>query len=571
LAAWLAMTKGSDLELGQVVVGKYRLLDVLGEGGMGVVYLAEHELIEKKIALKVLRKEYSGKADLVQRFKQEAISASRIKHPNVLDVFDFGQLENGCFFLAMEYLQGHDLAAELAQSGVIEPVLAVRLALQMCRALGAAHSRGVVHRDMKPENVFLHKTEEGDDIVKIVDFGIAQLRGRDDKKPTEMPRRRLTRTGVIFGTPEYMSPEQAAGRSVDLRIDVYAMGVMLYEMFSGAVPFTGDSFMAVLSAHLTQVVPPLRAWVPDLDLSAELEAVVMKALAKNPDDRFQSMSELGQAIHQTPEGRMAAPLAGLLPIPKVTHESFRPARGTPAATSPQFVLGTPTAPLIIPVEEQDAPMSLEILVEDNEYESSSPGPRDARRIAGRSGRWLLVALGVAAVLGAGAFVWMKMSHERMVAEASTSLAPSVSVASTPIAMANGAPTVTSLPIATSNAAPSDAGTPSIAGTLPRAESQVTLSVSTEPSGALLFKGGFQVCDATPCTLTVASGEGMELEGRKGTFKGTLRVLAQRDQSVNIVLLPAPPAFRRPAKGSASKSKLCEVVVDGLKILRPCPQ
>src|SRR5512142_2694091 len=141
------MTKGSDLELGQIVVGKYRLLQVLGEGGMGIVYLAEHELIEKRVALKVLRKEYSDKSELVQRFKQEAISASRIKHPNVLDVFDFGQLENGCFFLAMEYLQGQDLADELERARVLGAERAIRITRQICKALAAAHARGVVHRD----------------------------------------------------------------------------------------------------------------------------------------------------------------------------------------------------------------------------------------------------------------------------------------------------------------------------------------------------------------------------------------------------------------------------------------
>ncbi len=551
------MTKGSDLELGQVVVGKYRLLDVLGEGGMGVVYLAEHELIEKTIALKVLRKEYSGKSDLVQRFKQEAISASRIKHPNVLDVFDFGQLENGCFFLAMEYLQGHDLAAELARSGVIEPALAVRLALQMCRALGAAHSRGVVHRDMKPENVFLHRTEDGDDIVKIVDFGIAQLRARDDKKPEELPRRRLTRTGVIFGTPEYMSPEQAAGRNVDLRVDIYAMGVILYEMFSGSVPFTGDTFMAILSAHLTQVVPPLRTWAPDLALSPELEAIMMKALAKSPEDRYQSMSELAQAMHQTPEGRLAAPLAALLPIPKVTHDTFRPARGTAAATASQLTLSTLTAPLIGPIDGQDVPMPLSVLTTRSGNESMVNESVDVQRMTRQSGRWLWVALGLVAIFAAVIATWIKGSRGREVTASRTETATSAAATLQP---------VVALAVATA-----DARALSTASTMLRAENRVTLTVSTEPLGALLFKGGFQVCDATPCSLTVDSGTGIELEGRKGTFKGTVRVLAQRDQTVNIVLLPAPPSYRRSAKGSAPKAKLCEVVVDGLKILRPCPE
>jgi len=548
------MIKGSDLEIGQIVVGKYRLLEVLGEGGMGIVYLAEHELIEKKVALKVLRGEYSAKSELVQRFKQEAISASRIKHPNVLDVFDFGQLENGCFFLAMEYLQGRDLAAELATNTVVEPVLAVRLALQMCRALGAAHSRGVVHRDMKPENVFLHRTEDGDEIVKIVDFGIAQLRGRDDQKQEPAPRRRLTRTGVIFGTPEYMSPEQAAGRSADLRVDIYAVGVILYEMFTGAVPFSGESFMAILSAHLTQPVPPMRSWTPDLDISDELEAAVLKALAKNPDERFPSMSEFAQALQQSPEGRLAAPLAALLPIPKVTHDTFRPARGTAAATAPHFVLGP--AERRQPDEELNIPVSID--TEELGLPETSSSTR-AEHLPSRAprGRWIAASLATLVVLGGATLVWQRTSRGTQVRATSVEAV----VRSSAVAIAASASAATE---------PPDAAPPAALGNAARPEDQVTLSVSTEPPGALLFKGGFQVCDTTPCTLTVNPGEAMELEGRKGTFKGMLKVLAQRDQSVNIVLIPAPAVVRRPAKTSAPKSRLCEVVVDGLKILRECP-
>lgn len=550
------MTKGSELELGQIVVGKYRLLDVLGEGGMGIVYLAEHELIEKKIALKVLRKEYSGKPELVQRFKQEAISASRIKHPNVLDVFDFGQLENGCFFLAMEHLQGCDLADELTQSTVIEPVTAVRLALQMCRALGAAHSRGVVHRDMKPENVFLHRTEDGDEIVKIVDFGIAQLRARDDKTQEQAPRRRLTRTGVIFGTPEYMSPEQAAGRNADLRVDIYAVGVILYEMFTGAVPFAGESFMAVLTAHLTQAVPPMRSWAPNLDISPELEAAVMKALAKNPDERYQSMSELGRALQQSPEGRSAVPLAALLPIPQVTRDTFRPARGTAAVTAPHFSLepagGQRTSASRIEAQSDPFASGSETTIVSTEgIESSLFGPskNSRRRI------WTLTLLSVTFLLGGVSLVFLSAhsGHDGLVPNTSHTASAAVVVpmpaASKPVAV--------------------EAGMPHIVITPGSADQQVTLTASTEPPGALLFKDGFQVCDSTPCTLTVNAREAMELEGRKGTFKGVLKVLAQRDQSVNIVLIPAPSMVRRPAKSSSTKSKLCEVVVDGLKILRPC--
>jgi serine/threonine protein kinase len=251
------MTQPDPL-LGQVVLGRYRILRLLGEGGMGVVYEAEHTLIEKRIALKVLRAAYSNQEELVTRFQREAISASRIKHPNILDVFDFGQLEDGSFYLAMEYLDGHDLADELSKNGVLSPERGLKLAMQICRALAAAHARGVVHRDLKPENIFLCRCGESDESVKIVDFGIARLRGRESIPDQEHSvHRRLTKTGMIFGTPEYMSPEQARGGEADVRSDVYAVGILLFEMFSGAVPFRGDSFMTVLTSHLIDPMPSM--------------------------------------------------------------------------------------------------------------------------------------------------------------------------------------------------------------------------------------------------------------------------------------------------------------------------
>ena len=282
------MASQPDEVIGQLVAGRYRVLQRLGQGGMGTVYLAEHEAIEKKVAIKVLRPEYSAKADLVTRFQREAISASRIKHPNVLDVFDFGEIENGCFFLAMEFLEGADLADELERSRAISAERALRVILQVCKALAVAHAKGVVHRDLKPENVFLQVTADGEETVKIVDFGIAQLRSTEEAAATETSRRRLTRTGMIFGTPEYMSPEQAAGKQADLRVDIYATGIILFEMLTGAVPFTGDTFFAVLNSHMTAPLPPMRALNPDVVVSPELEAIISKALAKNPDERFQS-------------------------------------------------------------------------------------------------------------------------------------------------------------------------------------------------------------------------------------------------------------------------------------------
>lgn len=584
------MSPSQNIQIGDVVAGKYRLLAMIGEGGMGVVYLAEHELIEKRLALKLLRAEYSIKPELVSRFQQEAISASRIKHPNVLDVFDFGQLEDGSFFLAMEYLTGHDLAAELSKHRALTPEHAVKIAVQMCRALAAAHGRGVVHRDLKPENVFLHVTEEDDEIVKIVDFGIAQLKGKEDKEEGAVRPRRLTRTGMIFGTPEYMSPEQAKGVSVDLRSDIYGLGVILYEMITGAVPFTGTTFMAVLSAHLTQPVPPMRAIAPDVDFSPELEQAVMRSLEKDREKRFQSMRELASALQQAPEGRLAAPLGGLLPVPEVNVGSFRPARGATVATPPQFGrldrLPSDLLPRAASRASDDTLMSglgqpqSYATETDASAPSSSRSNAEVRRQIARPAmrRWTLAGLILVTLVAAFATViWQRQAGP---STASARASGHLPVAPPPsgsvlIALASAAPpTASAAPASTASTATSETKNPDQAGAgsspdeTSKADrtSPVVLTVQSNLPGATVTKDGFQVCDQTPCTVEVPRGAAVELVGTKGYARGVARVLAQQDQTVNITLVFAKSAGK---KKEVSEPGLCEVIVDGLKILRPC--
>jgi serine/threonine protein kinase len=586
------MSRPKSIEIGDIVAGKYRLLAMIGEGGMGVVYLAEHSLIEKRVALKVLRAEYSRKPELVSRFQQEAISASRIKHPNVLDVFDFGQLEDGSFFLAMEYLSGRDLAGELTESGTVAPDRAVRIALQMCRALAAAHARGVVHRDLKPENVFLHLTEDADEVVKIVDFGIAQLKGKEEKEEGTVRRRRLTRTGMIFGTPEYMSPEQAKGISVDLRSDIYALGVILYEMVTGAVPFTGTTFMAVLTAHMTQPVPPIRAIAPDTLITNELEQTIMRSLEKTPEKRFQSMRELAAALQKAPEGRIAAPLGGLLPLPEVNVGSFRPARPAGAATSPQF---EPLDPLPIDLVSRTSKAGAGELRGGDAQDSTnrdSPNTHITRSgvatisaeissvaetdSAHRGRRSRLALVGVALL----ALVGITLAFRHFGGRARSQLAqPLVIHAPLPsgarpslgadLGMSPAASNqATETPIAAS--ASHDVAARSQPNPAPNANGAstkaVVLTVQSNLPGAIVTKDGFQVCDQTPCTVEVPRGAGVELVGIKGYARGVAKVLAQQDQTVNIVLTYAKAGGKRQDGG---KPGLCEVTVDGLKILRPC--
>lgn len=277
----------ADPLLGTTIDGRYAIEARLGEGGMGVVYKARHVLIDKSVAIKILRKEAAQDTASVQRFIQEAKSASKIGHSNIVDITDFGVLPDGHAYFVMEFLQGQTIA-QAVLDGPLEPARVCSIAAQMGRGLHAAHQKGIVHRDLKPENIFLLEREGQKDFVKIVDFGIAKV-GSGQK---------LTQVGMVLGTPEYMSPEQATGQETDHRVDQYATACIMYEMLTGVVPFLGDSPAATLTKHVFEPVIPLRKRKPESKIPASLEAVVLRAMAKKPEARFPSMKELEQALSQ---------------------------------------------------------------------------------------------------------------------------------------------------------------------------------------------------------------------------------------------------------------------------------
>jgi serine/threonine-protein kinase len=277
-----------DPHLGKTIAGRYRIEKKLGEGGMGAVYLAEHVMIEKKVAIKILSGDYSHRGEILARFAQEAKAASRIGHPNIIGVTDFGPGGDGPVFIVMEYLQGRDLRHHLTG-----PMEAHRIAVimgQVLLALEAAHKKGIVHRDLKPENIFLVEREGVSDLVKLLDFGIARV-----SSPSERPAR-LTRTGTIFGTAEYMSPEQARGNPTDGRADVYAAGCILYELLTGHVPFEADSFMGVLRRQVEEAPVPPSQRAPERGITPALETVVLRALEKEREARYASASEMLEAL-----------------------------------------------------------------------------------------------------------------------------------------------------------------------------------------------------------------------------------------------------------------------------------
>jgi tRNA A-37 threonylcarbamoyl transferase component Bud32 len=285
-----AQPPADDPLIGMVLSDRYRIIRKLGEGGMGAVYQAEHALIEKRIALKVLFPELTRRTDLVARFLQEAKSASRIGHENVIDISDFGQSPEGLVYIAMEYLDGHDLSHLIRTAGPQPWARARPILMQIAKALRAAHEHGIIHRDMKPENVFLIQREGRPDFVKVLDFGIAKSVNVDDGGP------RLTQAGMIFGTPEYMSPEQAQGQTPDHRVDVYALGCVMYHLLTGSVPFTADNFMGILTKHMLDPVQPPRRRSPGLGIASDVEAVCMRALEKDRDNRWQDMDQFYRAL-----------------------------------------------------------------------------------------------------------------------------------------------------------------------------------------------------------------------------------------------------------------------------------
>jgi serine/threonine-protein kinase len=320
--------------VGQILADRYRVVRLVGEGGMGQVFEAQHVNINKRFAVKLLRPEIVSNAEAVQRFRQEAWSASSIGHENIIEIEDFATLPSGAVYLAMEFLVGESLAERMREETALGFAEALDIVLQVASGLGAAHDKGIVHRDMKPENIFLAQ-KHGRAIVKILDFGIAKVSGADGNKS-------LTRTGTIFGTPHYMSPEQALGKPLDHRADIYSVGVIMYELFTGRVPFEAESFMGILTKHITSTPKPPREMAPERDIPPEMEAVILRAMAKEPDERYQSMGELLQALAtiaatyapevlqpRSSSALMAAHASGLLSIrnPTPTSVPLRPPSG----------------------------------------------------------------------------------------------------------------------------------------------------------------------------------------------------------------------------------------------------
>jgi len=332
--------KGGEVDprIGTLLAERYRIDALVGEGGMGKVYSAEHVLMRKRLAVKVLRRELTSVPEVVARFEREAMAAGNIEHPNVAGATDFGKLADGAVFLVLEFVSGRSLRDEIAR-GPFAVDRALHIARQISSALGAAHAQRIVHRDLKPENVMLVEKGGDPDFVKVLDFGIAKVPLGDSVHPGPKQGNPITKAGMVFGTPEYMSPEQALGQTVDGRADLYALGVILFEMLAGVRPFSSQSSVGILGQQLSKPTPTLAERAPDLRVPPSVEQIARKLLSRDASERYESAAELSRAID-----------ALLAPIPGHGVYRYTLADGSrPSLNDTELAEAEPDAPTLLRV------------------------------------------------------------------------------------------------------------------------------------------------------------------------------------------------------------------------------
>jgi serine/threonine protein kinase len=323
--------------------GEYRIIERIGAGGMGSVYKAEQPSMKRLVAIKVLHPRFASREDLVSRFRREARAMSQLSHPNTARVYKFGQLPDGAAYFVMDYMEGKNLAHVVRTEGAMDPDRAINVMIQVCGALDEAHRAGIIHRDLKPENIFLTTQGGAADFPKVLDFGLAKVSEKQMGRGSMM----LTQQGMVFGTPEFMSPEQTQGDTLDRRSDIYSLGLILYELLTGKLPFDAVKPIDIMRAHVHEAPIPLNQRVAGKTFSRDLEAVLLKTMAKRPEDRYETAVELAQALRRCLTNPMASTAARRAlpsdPAP-TTRASARPAATTgPAGAAPDF--DPPSVPL----------------------------------------------------------------------------------------------------------------------------------------------------------------------------------------------------------------------------------
>ncbi|WP_437997713.1 TonB family protein [Sorangium sp. So ce185] len=526
-------SSGQDPLIGATIAGRYRIVSLIARGGMGKVYRAEQSALGRICALKLLVPDERREQDpeFFRRFSREAATAARLTHPNSVTVFDYGRDDpRGIYFIAMEYIAGRTLHRVLHDEGALPEARASRIARQICRALIEAHGLGLVHRDLKPSNVLLVDQGDEQDFVKVLDFGLVKdVSGQDLDD--------LTQKGLFIGSPKYTAPEQAMGHELSPRADIYALGVLLYEMLSGKVPFDKKVPTATLMAHVSEPPPPLAGSAPGALVSPAMEAIVMRCLEKDPDRRFQSMKEClialksaaGEPIDlaraSAPERLSVAQLGGALPSapsnsgPRLSALSPSPSElGAP----PRAGASEPAAPIRQPQGDSLSPAQAPPTV------GGSVGPARPAPVS-----VYIVAL-VAAIVGGG-LVLALTGHVRGRAPDAASAPAAAQPAPVPLAM----------PVEAS------------VGREPGAAAEFRIvRIESAPPGARVSDRGTEVCLSTPCRL-VLQGAGTTAEYRlnltKPGYKPAVLVVRPEDETASAELEALAAAAPAPSPHAAASA------------------
>ena len=471
-----------DQFIGKVLANRYKVIRRIGVGGFGAVFEALDTKIGKRVAVKVLARELVSDSAMLTRFRKEAEAASKVGHENIIDITDYDRTSNGYYFLVMECLEGSDLGS-LIRAGDRLPISRILgVMIQVARALYAAHNKGIVHRDLKPGNVFLIDRAGTPDFVKLLDFGISKFMELDDESS------RLTKTGQIIGTPLYMSPEQALGEEdLDHRVDIYSLGVIMYELLTGQPPFTAVNYLGIIAQHASDPPKPPSKVRPDLEIPPQVETIILKAMAKQPDERFSTMAEM--------EGALIHALATVDPAAAVTY--------APDATPPS-ILTTATG------------------VSQRRLTSTRPVPV-----------WAIL---VAALVGIGGALYAVLEQGET---------PPVKIDPPLTRIQQPPPEVPPLPVKVPPAAPDSkpagptANAPDASTVKPPTEApkQVSVQVISNPPGAEILGRGGKVLGRTPTTLKLPrSGEPLNLVLKRRDYRSVRReVVLDQDRKVVVTM------------------------------------
>ena len=491
--------------------GNYRAVSLLGEGGMGAVYLAEHPAIGRRVAVKVLHKNYIRDENLLTRFLNEARAANAIRHPNIIEILDSGTIADGTPFLVMELLEGESLGTRIRRDGALPIQTAVEFCYQTASALGAAHKKGIVHRDLKPDNLFVvpdpHDPER--ERIKVLDFGIAKLQqsANDSVK---------TRTGTLMGTPIYMSPEQCRGtKTVDHRSDIYSLGIIFFEMLCGQPPFVSEGFGELVNMHLN--VAPTAPSTQNANVSPTIDAIVLKMLSKNPDERFADMGALMTALKAS--GGSTFVVRGA--------QSSSPELGGKTGSSSKAGAGSPSNPKL-----RDTTFSTGV---GERVEGTQAGPKKGKAA-------LVFVVAAAAAVGAGVFLFRDGEKAGVQRELATTPAASATPATTT------APKIEPPPPTAPVAPPAKLAVPQT----------VSVRVESDPVGAnVLDDASGGVLGVTPLVLNRPRGGALKVRLEKAGYAPNARAISlSDDQTIELTLehKQAKPAHAHKARAPGGDSE-----------------